>query len=545
MDDEPEEPPSFPEPVRFPFAGTMAQARAAVAALGPGPAAPGIGATVVTGEAPGSSTRLVGAGLADRLAALPQPVESALRQPVDSVEACSRDLAEERKRRAADKRLLDRRRRGGDTPAVDDDNGDDNLPPPPAPVPPPTRIRRPQPKIFVDAYIQDALVPCVQRACGMPSSESVRSRLLPVTAHVVGDPSSSSRAIVLRTGTNKRDAAIMWVSRRGGLLCSCFAGTQNALFLSTSSRSMDCHHMRALRTALDTAGVDIERFRSRMRLRADAAPFTRSVTYGSTVLWIVLYRAVYSLVSFTAGNAASCIAPACRRFKALFEHVLAARAHCKLQGIKGSGEPPSTAGGPQDGKKASTAGARARFLQNEEEDEGVEKLPLRTTRGAHETDLSKVSNRLARNMLPCHVEEHDGEVWPRTADWQNLYGPSENGGNAENVEMLGHVLASAIRRGLLRDVNETLVESVCGSCGKKRGREHKITKEPALLCTHHPTAPSLKVCSATWFLLFSCIRIGFRVQVVVRELTCASLHFPWDLTFSCDFDSVSLPSECR
>jgi len=123
MDDDPEECPSFLEPVRFPFAGTMAQARAAVAALGAGPATPCIGTTVVTGEAPGSSTRLVGAGLSDRLAALPQPVES--------VDKGSRDLAEERNRRAADKRQLDRRRRGGDTPAADDDNGDDNFPPPP------------------------------------------------------------------------------------------------------------------------------------------------------------------------------------------------------------------------------------------------------------------------------------------------------------------------------------------------------------------------------------------------------------------------------
>lgn len=490
MDDDPEERPSFPAPVSFPFAGSMAQARAVVAVRGDGRADTGIGSTVVTGEVPGSSSRPVGDGVADRLAALAQPDE-----PVDAVR---REREEQRKRRVAEKRLQDRQRRGAGIFAAGNDGNDDDLPPH-ALVPPAARIRRPRAKIFVDDYIQDALVPCVKRACGLPSSESVRSRLVPVTALIVGDPASSSRAIVLRTGVNKRDAAILWVSRRGGLLCSCFAGTQNAFFLSTSSRSMSCSHVRALRTALDTTGVDMDVFRSRMRLRADAAQFVHSIPHGSSLLWIILYRAVYSLVSFTLANTASCIAPSCRRFKGRCGHVVAARAHCKLHSLKGTGElPPACAGDAQEGKRSSAARTRARFIENEDEDEGVEQLPLKTTRGAHAADLSELSTRQARNMLPCHVEEHDGEVWARTADWEHLYAPNGEGGKAENVQMLRHLFGTAIRRNILRDVKKPLIESVCGSCGTKRDESDKVTLEPGILCTHHPTAPSLKVCFSIW-----------------------------------------------
>lgn len=83
-----------------------------------------------------------------------------------------------------------------------------------------------------------ALTACVRRSCGLSSTTSVGQFSSAITATVVGDPLSRSRAIALRYGGTKRDA-VLWVSSRGGLMCSCFNGTQNALFLSASSRSTD------------------------------------------------------------------------------------------------------------------------------------------------------------------------------------------------------------------------------------------------------------------------------------------------------------------
>lgn len=54
------------------------------------------------------------------------------------------------------------------------------------------------------------LVACVLRCCGFPSSTPVSETMCPVTATIVGDPNSRSRAIALRFGGAKRDA-VLWV----------------------------------------------------------------------------------------------------------------------------------------------------------------------------------------------------------------------------------------------------------------------------------------------------------------------------------------------
>lgn len=80
--------------------------------------------------------------------------------------------------------------------------------------------------VIVEDYMQESLVSCIRRSCGAASSLPMRRHEAPVTARVIGDPESRSRAIVLRLGAGKRDVSILWVSARGGVLCSCFAGTQ-------------------------------------------------------------------------------------------------------------------------------------------------------------------------------------------------------------------------------------------------------------------------------------------------------------------------------
>lgn len=76
-------------------------------------------------------------------------------------------------------------------------------------------------------------------------------------------------------------------------MCSCFLGTQNALFLSASSRSCDCQHTPILRSCISDAVVPLHRFRRRMQLANGPANFAVSHQYGATVVCTVLYQSVF------------------------------------------------------------------------------------------------------------------------------------------------------------------------------------------------------------------------------------------------------------
>ena len=177
----------------------------------------------------------------------------------------------------------------------------------------------------VDTRMMEALSACVRRACGLPSSTPIGRCASTVSTVMVADPASRSRAILVHVCSGKADAAILWCSFRGGILCSCFAGTQNALFISASSRSSVCKHATALQSSLSSNGISLDTFWRRMHLGPLPANFVCRQSYGPMRFWVVLYRSVYSLVSFTAANVATCIAPSCRRFRARCGHVVLAR----------------------------------------------------------------------------------------------------------------------------------------------------------------------------------------------------------------------------
>jgi len=384
-----------------------------------------------------------------------------------------------------------------------ENQGDQDGPqgPPPEDPPPQRRMRSVGPKVLVEDYVVDTLAACVRRTCGLPSRRQMGKHPSPVTARVVGDSSSRSRAIVLRSGAGKADVSIMWVSCRDGLLCSCFSGTQNALFLSVSSRSTTCKHTAALVKALRVANVSLSTFRTRMRLRADSADFAVFEDYGSSVVWAVLYHAVYSVVTFTTANVATCIAPGCRRFRGRCGHVRVARASQGPEGFRNldSGSAPVAAKARKEARQIPAA-PRAKVLDNEEEDEGLEGRDGDTVRGPRDMEQSKVAERTPRNMMPCTTELAQGTVWARTADWRGLIaqraaGRPEN--KAADMKQLRDLFEMSQSLGAVRDLGLPLVEPFCGSCGQERADRHNITKEPGLLVTHHPTAPPLRVrCSS-------------------------------------------------
>jgi len=347
------------------------------------------------------------------------------------------------------------------------------------------RVRLHEP-ILVEDFAQEALVACIKRSCGVASSVPMRRHAAPVTARVVGDPVSRSRAILLRAGTGKRDVAILWVSARDGILCSCFAGTQNAMFLSASARSSKCSHSVAFTKALSTSGVDPKTFRSRMSLRADAADFTVAQEYDSAVVWAVLYHSVFSVVSFSAANAALCVAPVCRRFRARCGHVRVVRSKHGRDMFNNPlhGSSMKAVNARKEAQRPLPVRERARVLNNEEEDEGVEKLPSDTLRDPHDADVATLCARTKRNLLPCTGEVGQGELWNRTADWRTLFmrrnaGPAA--GKAAALKQFARVYSSMVQTGGVRDLRHPLVEPFCGSCGRQRQEHHNVEKERAVL----------------------------------------------------------------
>jgi len=284
----------------------------------------------------------------------------------------------------------------------------------------------------------------------------------------------------------------------------CWQGTQDAAFLSSSDRSTDCIHTEVFKEVVEADDVPVDALRARMALRADAADFAVPGVVGSGTVMFVLSRRVYSVVFFTSKRA-SCIAPGCRSFARRCGHAKAGRQ--RRAALPDMGADHRDASVVAD-KVKRDAPARPRFLKNEKEDEGLEKVAWDTMRAATDAVDGGLSDRQARNLLPCAGERKDGEAWTRTADWKAMFEEllhDPSGERQQDAATMGVLYRSALRRGLVKDTTKLLVEQQCGSCGRRRGAQHKLVKESAVLHTHHPTAPSLRVSDRPFLLLLGCV----------------------------------------
>jgi len=87
-------------------------------------------------------------------------------------------------------------------------------------------------------------------------------------------------------------------------------------------------------------------------------------------------------------------------------------------------------------------------------------------------------------------------VWARTADWKGIFArrsAAGGAGRADALKAMKLLFESCAELGLVHENGTVQVEPYCGSCGSKRHDKHVVTKEPAVLYTHHPTAPPLQV----------------------------------------------------
>jgi len=259
---------------------------------------------------------------------------------------------------------------------------------------------------------------------------------------------------------------------------------------------------------LAAAGIPLPKFRRKMHLAAEPEDFVVRHPHGPST-WVVLFRSVYSLVSFSAANVAACIAPSCRRFRARCGHVNLARPFNAARRADGAADL---------GKEQTGAASKPvrppdpLVLQGglPEEDEGIEKETCDTERSPADAAESAVAARVRRNLLPCTGEIEEGEVWARTADWKGMIGRCVRGG-AVQVKAMCDLFDKCAQGGLVHEADRVLVEPYCGSCGCERQMSTDVTKEPAVLYTHHPTAPSMRVSAHS--VSSSCIfwRLGDRI----------------------------------
>jgi len=236
-------------------------------------------------------------------------------------------------------------------------------------APKPRRVLASERAGSLEEQIQAAIIPRLRGAVGWPSSSAFGKDPARVTATIIGQSASRSRAVVLRYGAQQNAAAILWVSARGGLLCSCFGGTQDAMLLSTSSRTTDCMHTKIFIKAMEAGDVSTSALRTRIALRANAADFSVPRVVGSTLVMCVLWRKFFSAVMFTSKKA-TCIAPGFRSFARRCGHVRVA-----LQDREGL-EPEEGGAGmtiyvPGTAKVKRDKSARPRFFTSEEEDVGL------------------------------------------------------------------------------------------------------------------------------------------------------------------------------
>lgn len=152
-------------------------------------------------------------------------------------------------------------------------------------------------------------------------------------------------------------------------------------------------------------------------------------------------------------------------------------------------------------------------------------MPSDTVRTKGDRSEQEVSKRVPRNLLPCVGETADGEGRARTADFRGMLLQSagtQDARKAADRSLMRELYDVCVRLGHIPDVKEALVENYCGSCGAKRQEKHAVTKQQAIMYTHHPTASALQVSS------FDCTSVGVSILAftICSASTCCTEHDP-------------------
>jgi len=197
-----------------------------------------------------------------------------------------------------------------------------------------------------------------------------------------------------------------------------------------------------------------------MHLGPNAADFAVNKQYGSSISWIVLYRSVYSLVSFSSGNVGTCIAPSCRRFRSRCGHVTFVRPLHYAHRAAAVADPElekDTGVGRDVG--ASSLAHTGRDLPLVPALDGV---PTETQRCSTDAVEAVVAARVQRNMLPCSGEIAAGDVWARTADWRGLFlgrfdGPDD--GRLDDFKRMTAIMNRGVTLGVVHSTRQTFVEA--------------------------------------------------------------------------------------
>jgi len=131
-----------------------------------------------------------------------------------------------------------------------------------------------------------------------------------------------------------------------------------------------------IRPSFGTAGASVDLFRRKLCLTSDATNYCVSPALGPSAVVYALYRKVYSMMTFVGKNG-TCVAPGCRRFSRRVGYVVMAHRFRDSFPVSGHQETADVEGG-DNARPTLTSYGGPQYVTNEEEDEGLEKLPSDT-----------------------------------------------------------------------------------------------------------------------------------------------------------------------
>lgn len=311
---------------------------------------------------------------------------------------------------------------------------------------------------------------------------------------LVGAPQCRSRVIFCRVGPALVDVVSLWLSPRGKVLCSCRDHTQNVALASTTGRACNCWHAQAFEVGM--RDLSSERFAIFDALQVKPGAEQHAFTFDllGTRCAVAFDGKIFSPVVATERRFMRCIAFSCRSLERSCTHVRLTRA---LPVFASAGTSADCSGSFSDEDRAMSDGDET---PQKKASTNYGRYGDATCDAADDFNaiLEVHATRTKRNLLPCLEEQKMAERWMRTADLLAMSGRIRVGGSrssaaATESPLTPSALDTLHRCGLVFSPSQALCEKKCYECGCEREADTIIKRTPALVFTHHPTAPPLQV----------------------------------------------------
>jgi len=333
-------------------------------------------------------------------------------------------------------------------------------------------------------------------------------------AEVVGANSSHARFLFCVTGPQAVDLATLWYSPDGAALCSCWGHSENVALLSMAGEDSTCWHAMAFKAAVKGLAGHEPEISEYLRVAGDAPPYAVDISTFRGPAAAAFDGTIYSPVVATRRRDIKCVAVGCRSSQRRCLHAVLTR---ELERLSLPGEED------EDLSEITSEEEGTPVDHNEDEDVGMD-----------EDDLVAISkDRQRRNLVSCAMEDKQGLMWARTAEWAAVDvpanaifspSPSAEDGQTEPPAKPPTLLGRMAELGLAYDPSVVLHEGSCSKCGAKKPAGIELEKMPALLYCDGNAVEPLNVrsghsLSATALPVVCLVLVAPSLLYAVHELT--------------------------